>query len=167
VSILLIDPSPELGAAIAELLLDEGDEVRVLTRGHTWDGRGVFVAVGDPMDADLVERACTNVRTVVLAFDRTKGQAPLVDAVLPPAHRAGVGRVVLCTPVVDRSVARMLEGSEHVVLVTGRRGFLPRRNVEAEKVATAVSAADDLAGEPKMVVDLTSEEGWKALGAHA
>jgi NAD(P)H-binding len=168
VSILLIDPLPELGRAVVERLVSEGDEVRVLTSAPAdWANRNAFIASGDPFDVDLVERACTNVRTIVFTFDRRKGQAPLMSAVVPAARNAGVDRVVVCAPVVDDAVGRLLVDSDHVVLLTGRKGFVPRRLVEAEKVAEAVSAADDLDGQPRLVVDLTSEEGWRLLGAHA
>ena len=167
-SVLLIDPLPELGRAIIELLLSEGDEVRVLTPNPSeWEGFGAFVAPGDPMDADLVERACTNVRTIVFTFDQRKGQAPAVGAVLPPARSAGVDRVVVCSPSAEGAIEGLLEAMDHVVLVTGRRGFVPKRTIAADRVAAAVSAADDLAGNPRLKVDLTDEGGWELLGAHA
>jgi hypothetical protein len=57
-----------------------------------------------------------------------------------------------------------VSGLEYVVLDAGRRGFLPRKGPDMPALAAAVSAADDLAGEPRMVVDLTTDEGWRTVG---
>ena len=169
-SILLIDPDREIGASIAERLIGEGDEVRVLVTDPTgWKERGVYVAVGDPMDPDFVERACTNVRTIVFTFTSRDIPVSLLAAVVPAARRAGTDRVILCAPGPDRMAVGWLEsaGTSFVMLGTGRRGFLPRKSVEPSEIAEAVSAADDLAGEPRLSVDLTNEEEWSKLGGHA
>jgi hypothetical protein len=167
VSVLLIEPGTDLGVAIVERLIAEGDEVRVLVRDPGgWKARGAFVATGDPMDPDLVERACTNVRTIVFTFTGREVPLSLLGAALPPAAKAGVDRVVVCCPSPDAGATRALEASglDHVLIATGRRGFLPRKTIEPADVAAAVSAADDLAGSPKLVVDLTTDEGRAALG---
>lgn len=169
-SILLIDPDPELGAAIAERLITEGDELRVLVpEPGDWKRRGAFVAVGDPMDPDLVERACMNVRTLVFTFSSREVPVSLLATAIPAARRAGTDRVILCAPRPEAPALRWLEESDgsYVTLATGRRGFLPKRTVEPQRVAEAVSAADDLAGRPRLTVDLTSEEEWMKLGGHA
>lgn len=169
-SILLIEPDQDLGAAIVRRLVEEGDEVRVLVGDPTgWKERGVYVAVGDPMDPDLVERACTNVRTIVFTFTSKSVPVSLLAAVVPAARTAGTDRVIVCATGADERAKRWLENSNssYVSLITGRRGFLPKRAVEADLVAEAVSAADDLAGEPKLEVDLTNEEEWSKLGGHA
>lgn len=169
-SILLIDPDRELGTSIAERLIGEGDEVRVLvTDPADWKQRGVFVAVGDPMDPDFVERACTNVRTIVFAFTSKDVPVSLLAAVIPAARKAGTDRVILCAPGPDASAIDWLEacGTSFVTLTMGRRGFLPKKMVEPHYVAEAVSAADDLAGDPRLTVDLTNEEEWAKLGGHA
>lgn len=165
-SILLVDPDETWGPAIARLLLQEGDEVRVLTPNPArWEGKGMYVAPGDPLDPDLVERACTNVRTVVLTSTGRKVPLSLVDGVLSAAATAGTDRVVVCTPTTDPELMRALEagGLSYVVLVTGRRGFLSKVTVDPVSVAHAVSAADDLAGQPELTVDLTTEAGRKEL----
>jgi uncharacterized protein YbjT (DUF2867 family) len=172
VSVLLIDPDDELGAAIVARLLGEGDEVRVLAaQPGSWKDRGAFVATGDPLDTDLVERACTNVRTIVFTFTGRSVHLSLLDSALTPAAAAGVDRVIVCVPTPDQGVLRALDASglSYVAIVTGRRGFLPKRTIEPTQVAEAVNAADDLVGEPKLVVDLTSEEGLAELklGGHA
>ena len=169
-SILLIDPDRELGITIAERLIEEGDEVRVLvTDPEGWKESGVYVAVGDPMDPDLVERACTNVRTIVFTFTSRDVPVSLLASAIPAARRAGTDRVIVCAPGPDGSAIRWLEasGASFVALSTGRRGFLPKKAVEPHRVAEAVSAADDLAGEPRFSVDLADEEEWLKLGGHA
>lgn len=168
-SILLVDPDPELGAAIAQRLLEEGDEVRVLvTAPGGWKEKGVYVAVGDPMDPDLVERACTNVRTIVFTGASKGVPMSLLAAAVPAALKAGTDRVIVCAPGPSATVVDWLQSTDtsFVSLTTGRRGFLPKRSVEPAVVAEAVSAADDLAGAPRLDVDLTSEEEWSKLGGH-
>lgn len=154
-SLLLVEPPEELGRATVLQLLAEGDEVRVLVRDRRlvsrWKELNAYVAVGDPNDEDLVERACQNVRTIV-AF---KEPAPPLIA---GAKAAGVGRVVTVT---GKEVPPT-EGIEHVVIVT--RGPRPWRSFgDATGIAHAVSAADDLASVPDRPVRLTEPEGWKAL----
>ena len=165
-SVLLVDPDEVWGPAIARLLIEEGDEVRVLTpHPLRWATRDVYVAPGDPLDPDLIERACTNVRTVVLTFLGRKVPMSLVDGVLTGATQAGTDRIVACAPSADTDLLRALNGGglSYVLVVTGRRGFLPKVTAEAHAVAQAVSAADDLAGAPRLVVDLTTEDGRAEL----
>lgn len=165
----MIDPEPELGGTILEHLLAEGDEVRVLVgRPSDWKEQGAFVAIGDPMDPDLVERACTNVRTVVFASTTKSVPISMLASAVPAARRAGTDRVVVCMPSGGSLAADWLDnsGAGYVVLITGKRGFLPKKTADANRVARAVSAADDLAGEPRLVVDLTDETEWSKLGGH-
>lgn len=169
-SILLVHPDEELGGAIVQRLIEEGDEVRVLVPNEgSWRTTGAFVATGDAMDADLVERACTNVRTIVFPFTDGKPHTSLLDAVVPAASRAGTDRVIVCSPSPPEDLVRLLDAttSSYAVLITGRRGFLPGRAIDVERVAAAVSAADDIAGQPKLVVDLGTDQGWRLLGGHA
>ena len=169
-SILLIEPDRELGESIARRLIREGDEVRVLVADPAgWKEQGVYVAVGDPMDPDLVERACTNVRTIVFTSASKGIPVSLLATAVPAARKAGADRVIVCVPNPGDPAVRWLDGSgaSYVGLTTGRRGFLPRRSVDPDLVAEAVSAADDLAGEPRLQVDLTNEEEWAKLGGHA
>lgn len=168
-SILIVEPDDTLGLELVTTLKSEGDEVRVLVSDRSTAGRwkelGAFVAVGDPMDADLVERACTNVRTLVLVLPGRKRSASLLQVLVSAATAAGTGRVVVCTSEAAPEMRSVLDASGigYVVLAAGRRGFLPRRGPDMRSLAVAVSAADDLAGEPRMVVDLTRPEGWAAL----
>jgi len=168
-SILIVEPDDSLGPELVATLRAEGDEVRVLvgdrSQAERWKGLGAFVAVGDALDADLVERACTNVRTLVAAFPGKTRSASLLQALLPAASAAGTGRIVVCAPEAASEMLQVLNAHslDYVVLVAGRRGFLPRKGPDMASLAAAVSAADDLAGEPRMVVDLTRPEGWAAL----
>ncbi len=164
-----MEPDDQLGPALVTRLITEGDEVRVLIQNRAdasrWQALGAFVAVGDPLDADLVERACQNVRTLVAVFPGRRRSASLLHVLVSAATTAGTGRVVVCTSDPPTEMVAVLESSEldYVVLNAGRRGFLPKRGPDMVTLAAAVSAADDLADRPRMVVDLTRPEGWAAL----
>lgn len=159
-SVLLIEPPRGPGEAAVRLLFVEDDEVRVLLRDGSeaphWRSLGAFVATGDPDDEDLVERACQNVRTVVIF-------GPPTAALVTGASAANVSRLVSVT---SRAVARVPH-PEHVRLVTkARRGLLKSR-CRDEDLAVAISAADDLASVPVEPVYLTDPEGWSALKLEA
>lgn len=147
-SVLLTGLEPELVAAVTRRLTEQGDQVRVVARGGvTYEG--AHVALGEPGDDDLVERAAQGARTIVAGIE---GRA----AALAGAARAGVDRAVLIGGDADD-----VPGSiSWVLLVTKRR---LRRGPAPEDVAEAIDAADDMAGEPRFVADLTTEEGWRAL----
>ena len=169
-SILIAEPDTELGPELVRRLISEQDEVRVLVRHGSdterWRSLGAFVATGDPMDADLVERACQNVRTLVVVAPGRRRSTSLLRSLVTAAAAAGTGRIVVCTSDPPTEMLDVLESSglEFVVLDAGRRGFLPRRGPDMPALAAAVSAADDLAGEPRMVVDLTTPEGRAIVG---
>jgi hypothetical protein len=173
VSILIVEPDENLGPALVARLVSEGDEVRVLIRDRSgasrWQALGAFVAIGDPLDADLVERACQNVRTLVVVFPGRKRSASMLHELLAAADAAGTGRVVVCTSDPPAEIVSVLEAAslDYVILDAGRRGFLPRRGPDMTALAAAVSAADDLVDRPRMVVDLTRPEGWAALKMEA
>ncbi len=155
-SVLLVDPPAGVGQATVRYLIDEGDEVRVLVgdRKETsvWKSLGAYVAAGDPTDQDLVERACQNVRTVVVF------SAPDA-AVVSGARTAGVGRLISVT----RRDIEPVDDLEHVVLVIGARGWWSRARCSDDDVAAAISAADDLASIPNRPVYLSESEGREAL----
>lgn len=163
-SILLVGLPQDVGAALADRLLAAGDEVRALepdpARIAGWKGRGVHVASGAADDDDLVFRAATNVRTLVLGPH--SGDA---EAVLRGAAAAAVGRVVACMPEPRGELVRALRdsGSEFIVLRLGKPSPLGRRRLDPLLVAEAIDAADDLAGEPRMELDLTEASGWTRL----
>lgn len=165
-SIVVIAPSRALGHAVVGRLLAEGDEVRVLASSPEDSVRfkdaGAHVASG-PLDADLVERASLGARSVVILGEA--GVTPGVEG----ARAAGVERVVVLAR--DPDVARAmlydtgLEGSDvdYLVLTTRRRRRPFRAGIDPADVAAAVSAADDLAGRPRAIVDLATPDGWRAL----
>jgi hypothetical protein len=167
VSILLVNASSALGEAIARRLLAQDDEVRaILEEGDTTELRdlGVHIARGEWWDADLVERAAQNARTVVYIDPQT---GPL-DGVLDGARAAGVERLVLCG-VIPREVRELIRTLpyDHVMLETSRkRGFL-RSVLPVTAVAEAVDAADDIAGNPRLELDLTKPEAWGELKLEA
>ena len=147
-SVLLVGLDPELVAAIVRRLTAEGDQVRVVAGAGTGHP-GAHVAVGTPGDDDLVERAAQGTRTIVAGVEDRA-------VALAGAARAGVDRAVL----VNGDPEGVPSSMSWVLLVTKRR---LRRGPGPADVAEAVDAADDLAGEPRLVADLTTEEGWKAL----
>ena len=71
-SLLLIGLPETFAAKLVQRLREEGDEVRLLLRegsgAEPWKKLGAFVATGEAGDADLIERAATNVRTIVLGL---------------------------------------------------------------------------------------------------
>jgi hypothetical protein len=130
----------------------EGDRLRAL---------GAHVARGRFDDHDLIERACQNVRTIVFgdrALTTDDGEALFFGG-----RNAKVGRWVYCVSAPRAEVAQKLRGwdAEHVVLATSR-GLL-RGEVDAARVAEAIDAADDLAGEVRLELDLREGSAWRAL----
>ena len=167
-AILVLTGGTELDAYVVERLIAQGDEVRVVeatgARREEWRALGAFLAVGETDDADLIERAAQNVRTVVLLDARLS--AEVLDTVLEAAPKAGVDRVVVCASVIEDHVRVAVAASEmsHVLIQAGRPGLLRRRASSPELVAEAVDAADDLSGAPRMDLDLTRGEGRRQLG---
>jgi hypothetical protein len=157
VSVLLAGLGPELAAAVTRRLLGQGDQVRVIARPGQQGPPGAHVATGDLSDEDLVERACQGVRTVVVGEAAAEDRASALAA----AARAGVDRAVFVGAAPDCDVP---SGMTWVALVLPRARLLGRRKAPgADAVAEAVDAADDLAGEPRLVADLGTDEGWRAL----
>jgi uncharacterized protein YbjT (DUF2867 family) len=161
VSILLIGAEGDLGEAVVTRLVDQGDEVRVIEpdgrAAGRWRALGAHVAAGSPDDADLVERAAQNVRTVVVLNDHE------AEPILRGARAARVGRLVVCTGARYRH--DLAAGDfEYVVLTVPRTRFGRRPALSPGALAAAVDAADDLAGRPRMSVDLGDPSGWRRLG---
>lgn len=163
-SVLLVAPSGDIGRAIVTRLIEQGDEVRVVTDRDegSWRRLGAHVAVGDTADDDLIMRAGQHSRTIVLfGSDRTR-----IESALAGAATARIERAVF---VLD-DAQRLPEGaadrlSSYVVLQTGRSRRRPR--IAAADLARAVDAADDLAGAIALRVDLREASAWKALGLEA
>lgn len=153
-SVLLVAVEPFLARALIDRLVAEGDQVRAVVSPGQDAGlfAGAHLATGSPEDDDLVERAAQGARTIVLG-------RPIPPA-LEGAARAGVDRAILLTGDVSSAPA----GMSCVALVISRTRLGLRRALAPVVVAEAVNAADDLAGEPRLVADLTTDEGWRALG---
>jgi uncharacterized protein YbjT (DUF2867 family) len=176
-SVLVIGAHGDVGINLVRRLVAAGDEVRVVEsdpdRAETWAELGAYVASGNEDDLDLLERAATNVRTAVVLEREDLDLAELVGSVVESTKlAAGVPeegvRIVLCSPdpSADAVEAVASSGLQHVVLRTGmRRGRVVQKKgtVPNEAVAEAVDAADDLAGEVNLDLDLTDPGAWREL----
>ena len=164
-SVLIVGLDDDVAEALVRRLVDEGDEARVVVADRSdaprWRALGAYVAFGDALDDDLVERASYGARTIAL------GDGAALAPALAGAQRAGADRVVLCRADVDDGDRRALEGSgmDFVVLLVPRRRRLVRRGrVAPVDVARAIDAADDLAGSPRVELDLGDDAAWERLG---
>ena len=170
-SILLFRVAGPVAEALIQRLLAQGDEVRVVESGAEtdpkWEIVGVHVARGDDTDADLIERAAQNVRTAVL-FDDRKGSEEVIDPLLEGISAAGVDRLVILTRRADNEWLPKVEtaGLDHIVLYLPepRRFIGSRSSVPPAALAEAIDAADDIAGNPRMRLDLREPASWQALG---
>lgn len=156
-SVLLVGVDPALARALIPRLLDEGDQVRaVVAPGEDAAAfAGAYVATGEHGDDELVERAAQGARTIVLGAAEAARAAALEGAA-----RAGVDRAVLLGRGGEETIPNAMSW---VVLVTPRSRLGLRRGPSPEALAAAVDAADDLAGDPRLVADLATPEGWAAL----
>jgi nucleoside-diphosphate-sugar epimerase len=156
-SVLLAGLEAELAAVLTRRLVEEGDQVRAIVRpGGEVAPPGAHAAAGDLTDEDLVERACQGVRTIVLGEVTEAERA----AALVAAARAGTDRAVFVGTVVPEAPG----GMSWVALLVPRPRLLGRRKgISPEDLAEAIDAADDLAGDPRLVADLGTAEGWAAL----
>ena len=171
-SVLLVGADDGLGAALIRRLIAEGDEVRVIEADEKaairWRSLGAHVAAGEITDSDLIERAAQGVRTLVL-FD---GEVATVQPVVEGASLARVDRLVLCSSDLQDDAMASIRASriDYVVLRTavGRRRFWGGQNqLSDDVIAEAIDAADDLADEPKLDLDLRQPASWRELGLEA
>jgi uncharacterized protein YbjT (DUF2867 family) len=171
-SVLLIRAGGRLGETLARRLRAQGDEVRVVEAAQepaeAWRRLGVKVAPGRDDDADLIERAAQGVRTAVVIDGEAGAAGDVIENVVAGIAAAGVERVILCGRRPDRTTvdAVRTSGLDYVVL-TVAGGLLSRKRVSDEDVAEAIDAADDLAGSPRLELDLTRKESWAALGLNS
>jgi hypothetical protein len=173
VSVLLIGFDAELGGALIRRLIAQDDEVRVIEADEhaaaRWRSLGAHVATGEITDSDLIERAAEGVRTLVLF----EGEAAAMEPIIEGATSARVDRLVLCSSGPREDAMAFIRAShiDYVVLRTevGRRRFWGGRNqaLSHEVIAEAIDAADDLAGEPKLDLDLRQPAAWRRLGLEA
>ena len=165
-SVLLVGADEELGGAVVRRLIEQDDEVRVVendpSRASLWKSLGAHVARGDASDPDLVEWAAQHVRTIVL-FE--SGEHTL-NAVLQGAAAARAERLVLCTTALSAAAARSVDAKakDYVVLLVPRGRDRWRRRQRIDRLAEAIDAADDLAGNLRVVLDLEAAASWSALG---
>ena len=172
-SVLLIGLDDDRGPVLIRRLLREGDIVGVVEEapgaGDLWRAAGAHVATGSPRDSDLVERASQHARSVViLEGDRAPSHAVL-DAVLEGARVAAPEppRIIYVSWARTQEIDRKLEASafDYVIIRSPKRGRWKKASaIAAPDLADAVNAADDLAGNPRLDIDLTTPEGWDALG---
>lgn len=167
-AILVITGGSELDREVVSRLVRQGDEVRVLEstseRRDEWVAGGVFVAVGDAADPDLVERAAQNARTIVVLAGGVRTE--VVATALEAGPRAGVDRLVCCAPTIPAPVTAAVRAGplDHVLIATGAGRLFRRKAAPAALIAEAVDAADDLAGQPRLELDLTEPNQLRLLG---
>lgn len=169
-SVLLTGLEEELTETLARRLVSQADEVRIILGDDAcrerWRTLGLHVAVGDLTDDDFLWRACTNVRTVV-AGDGRPADAPEVRESLPSLlGKTDVDRLVVVGPAEDDALVGSLRDADmdHVILRFRKRGLLgSRRGVATADLAAAIDAADDLAGEPRLDLDLLDAGSWTQL----
>lgn len=167
-SVLLIGLADDLVDVLAARLIRQMDEVRALVTdqmgGAGTGTHAVHIASGPYLDdPDLVERAAQNVRTIVLGDHWEPRTVEALQAIADGARAAGVGRLVLVgTRIVDWA-SHVIEGFEYVLLRAPRKGVLRRSGLSLDEVAEAIDAADDLAGQVKLDLDLNDDEAWRDL----
>jgi hypothetical protein len=171
VSLLLLGVEPGLGEPLIAHLIAQDDEVRVIEadsgRAAHWKELGAYVAPGEDIDPDLIERAAQNVRTIVVFERAGEDLERAVETALEGAALAGVERIVVCAAPVSKPVVDLLRNSgiDYVALSLGRRRrLLGERPTPVADITAAVDAADDLAGSVRLELDLTIPESWTALG---
>lgn len=173
-SVLLLGLDEQRGPAFIRRLLDEGDVVGVVeedpARAAQWKRAGAHVASGSPADADLIERAAQHARSIVVSLSERGASEAVVAAVLEAGRLAPEAPRIIVAGSPSSEIEEMLRGSafDYVILRLPARRVLRRVPVlPPEDLAEAINAADDLAGSPRLDLDLTSEPGWERLGLAA
>ena len=171
-SILLIGLHEELTGVLVSRLIGEGDEVRVLEdsdeSADEWRRLGAHIAQGPMWDADLIERAAQNVRTIVVGEHHRHDPTELMEAVVTGGGFASKDmRIVLVGDDLGVPAIGRLRESQLTYVALGvatRRSLLGKRRAPAPAVlAEAIDAADDLAGEVRLELDLADEQAWSEL----
>jgi TrkA-N domain len=168
-SVLLLAPSRAIGEAVIKTLRGQGDEVRVVEAdpelAEGWRGLGAYVASGSPDDADLVERAAQSCRTLVF-FDVADKDVAVIESTLAAIAPTTVDRVVLTSTEPASRCVELLRSQhlDYVFLRAPRKTLLRRFAPTPAAVAEAIDAADDLAGSPRLELDLSDPAGARALG---
>ena len=170
-SLLLIGLPETFAVMLVQRLLEEGDEVRLLlpesADPEPWKRLGAFVAQGEAGDADLVERASTNVRTLVLGEAAAGLSQEDLDELIRERARADVGRFVVCQAQPSSALVGAFKAAEveFVVLTTAKKPLIgkAKTRIPISKLSEAVDAADDIAGRIQAELDLTIPKAWKVL----
>jgi uncharacterized protein YbjT (DUF2867 family) len=161
-----------MGTDVIERLIMQGDEVRVVEadpqQAHRWRQLGARVAEGDADDADLMERASQNCRTVVL-FGVRDESVHVLAALLEGIAHTTVDRVVLVAAGDEPGCRNLVRASQldYVFLRMKQRPLLSRFRSSSSAVAEAIDAADDLAGHPRLELDLDDPSTVAALHLRA
>ncbi len=159
-AVLLIKPPHDVGPLLVGRLVGQSDQVRVIDEadeGEPWRRMGAHLALGDPSDLGLVATAALGCRTIV-AFT----QAHLIQAAAA-AQAAGVERVVAVLESAPPAHERAAWGVDHVILMSPavkRRWGVKGRGFSPEVLAEAIDAADDIAGHPRLTLDLKEPASW-------
>jgi hypothetical protein len=169
-SVLLIGLGKELTPVLVTRLVAEDDEVRVLERNedvtNEWRDLGAHIAGGPRWDADLIERAAQNVRTIVVGEAHDEDPRELMEAVVGGGGFASRTMRIVLIGEPGEAVLDIVRASslEHVVLGVARRGLLGRKPaIDPSQIAEAIDAADDLAGNPHLELDLATPDAWRTL----
>ena len=168
-SLVLVGPSGTLGDAVFNRLTGQGDAIRVVvadeTAGAEWKERGAFVAVAREWDADLIERASYEARAIVVFPQPDRDEMELLEETVTGAGVTSVDRVIVIRSEAGTPPPLVSARVDHVVLGTGKKSLLRRSQpADDDLIARAVDAADDLDGKPRLVIDLTTEQGLATLG---
>jgi hypothetical protein len=170
-SLLLIGLPETFAAMLIKRLTAEQDEVRMLlpegSDPSPWQRLGAFVAMGEAGDADLIERAATNVRTIVLGEGTADLSMEELGELIAGARRGSVGRFGVCQRQPDPAWVEALRTAEveFVVLATAKKPRIgkARTRIPISKLSEAIDAADDIAGRIQAELDLTIPKAWKVL----
>jgi hypothetical protein len=174
-SVVIIAGHLEVDGALAERLVSEGDVVGLVVED---DGMvdhivapGAHVAQGSRADDDLIERAATHARTIVVFYTPAHSNYDqILEAAVTAAQRLKDVRLVVWGPDLPAPALQGLKASglDYVAIKTGRLRSRLRKTVPVSAVVEALDAADDLAGDDvKLEVDLTRPSGWSSLGLTA
>jgi hypothetical protein len=167
VSVLLVGLDAELAQTVTRRLISQDDEVRVIATAGDDAGAlrdlGAHVARGQRLDADLVERAAQNVRSIVVGAVEPETMSEILEG----ARFARVERIIVCSDQPQPSSVDLLREApiQYVVLNYRKPGRFRRRSTHTDDyVALAIDTADDLAGEPRLELDLGAPSSAEALG---
>ncbi len=164
-SILIVGGGIPLTTALIEVLLERGDEVRVveddpelITR---WRSRGARPARGAVDDVDLITRAAEGARSLVLCDEFfSLATVPEIETYL-----SSDTRLIFVLEHSDPAV-RLPSARQHVILrrLATRSRWGGRRGLGYDAIARLVDAADDIVGEPSLDLDMRDAASWLRLG---